>query len=189
MATRLFKMHSWVLGAVGQQSPRAPSSQSLGQRAPAQCGLLPSTQPRDCSLMATGRKGRRGSGCGQKATSHRILGNLYAGSGRKPARGGVPNPSDTQCVLITQRTFSTAPLPPQAPHPDGLEVKVLTALGPGDPATPAPGPLGERVRCRSGEEARGQGEFPESQIETKMGPKFKKRKHPRLSLAGRVLER
>lgn len=113
--------------------------------------------------MATGRKGQRSSGCSQKATPHRILGNLYPGLGRnraqhlpKPAGGGVPNPSDTQCVLITQRTFSAAPPPSQAPHPYCLEAKVLAALGARDPATPVPRRTGEESLLR----VRGRGEGP-----------------------------
>lgn len=118
---------SWGLWGRGslQHTQRlwAPSSRSLGQKAPAQCGLLPSTQRRDCSLMATGRKGQRSSGCGQKATSHRILRHLHPGLGRKRAQH-LPEASPGQgaqsirhpvCAYHPDNFLHSAPAPPGSP--------------------------------------------------------------------------
>lgn len=116
---------------------------------------------------------------------------LPAASCQLPALHGL-HPSDTQGVLLTQSILSTVP----CPH------LLLTLLSGSQDAgclgdqrccdictQEAWGRVLKRVcwGCRGA--ARGQGEFPKSQVKTKKGPKFKKRKHQRLSLASRVLER
>lgn len=150
---------------------------------------LPSTQQRDCS------QGHREKG--QRSYIHRTLRDSHPGLGRKlhsicrlPALDR-PHPSNTHCVLITQSTFSTVPRPHQLPTllSGSQDTDCFGGQRRCDICTQeAWGRVMKRVcwGCRGA--ARGQGEFQKSQVQTKKGPKFKKRKHQRLSLASRVLE-